>query len=234
MQGKDLPTTPVSETHNQQAYIDERHEVLDLPEQATEAEELPTEATGVPPFVESFSHNGTGSASSSAGNAVSAKETRANQRGDSPLPKRQALQPPPPTPTKRDASPSLSSQMKRNKVTGKGVEMLEKISFIFDTEYDHPDKVGFIQVRLAAPKAKKVPARKPPKKKDGDKNLSYAACSPEIQKGLRASRVAEWQKWRKFNAGVLFVCPRQSYLLKHCIKLNILIHLSSSVSNYSV
>ena len=35
-----------------------------------------------------------------------------------------------------------------------------------------------------APKTKKTPTRKPPKKKDGDKNLSYAACSPEIQRGL--------------------------------------------------
>ena len=34
-------------------------------------------------------------------------------------------------------------------------------------------------------------------------NLRFADCPPEIQAGLRKSRAAEWQKWRKFNAGVI-------------------------------
>jgi len=54
-----------------------------------------------------------------------------------------------------------------------------------------------------APKIKKTPARKPQKKKDGDKNLSYASCSPDIKRGLDQSRCNEWQKWKEFNAGVL-------------------------------
>jgi len=65
------------------------------------------------------------------------------------------------------------------------------------------EKVGFIQVRLAAPKTKKIPLRKPVKKKDGDKNLDFASCSPDIQKGLRHARAKEWQKWKQFNAGVI-------------------------------
>ena len=90
--------------------------------------------------------------------------------------------------------------MKRNKVTGKGVELLDKIAMFFDEDIKKDqERVGFIQVRLAAPKQKKVPARKPPKKKDGDKNLSYNSCSPEIQKGLRKSRAKEWQKWKRIQ-----------------------------------
>ena len=71
----------------------------------------------------------------------------------------------------------LTSHWKRTKVTGKGLEMLESIAYLFD---DDPDRPGFLQVRLMAPKARKKPARKPPKKKDGDKNLSYNHCSPDI------------------------------------------------------
>mgnify|MGYP003309443906 CR=1 FL=1 len=99
---------------------------------------------------------------------------------------------------------SLEQHWKRTKTTGKGVEMLEKMACLFDID-DQPDPelVGFLQVRLMAPKTKKTPTRKPQKKKDGDKNLSYASCSPEIQRGLDKSRCKEWQTLKKFNAGVL-------------------------------
>ena len=82
--------------------------------------------------------------------------------------------------------------------------MHKKIAYLFDADLqkDH-ERVGFIQVRLAAPKQKKISVRKPPKKKDGDKNLHYASCSPDIQKGLRHTRTKEWQKWKQFNAGVI-------------------------------
>ena len=82
--------------------------------------------------------------------------------------------------------------MKKNKVTGKGIAMLEKIGYMFD-ENDN-DRVGFLQVRLAAPKPQKTPARKPPKPKDNEKNLSYNACPPDIQAKLRQCRAKEWQK----------------------------------------
>ncbi len=48
--------------------------------------------------------------------------------------------------------------------------MLENISFIYFDD-DDTDRTGFLQVRLMAPKERKKAARKPPKKKDGDKNL---------------------------------------------------------------
>ena len=63
--------------------------------------------------------------------------------------------------------------------------MLEKIAYYFDEDLQKdPNRTAFIQVRLAPPKQKKIAARKPPKKKDGDKNLSYASCSPDIQKAF--------------------------------------------------
>ena len=54
-----------------------------------------------------------------------------------------------------------------------------------------------------APKPKKTPKRKPQNKKDGDKNLRYSSCSPDIQRGLDKARCKEWQTWKKFNAGVI-------------------------------
>ena len=99
--------------------------------------------------------------------------------------------------------------------------MLDKIAYLFDDDLqkDH-DRVGFIQVRLAAPKQKKIAARKPPKKTDGKKNLSYAACSPEIQKGLRHSRVKEWQKWKELNAGVILSRTELQGLLDEGVKVS--------------
>ena len=72
---------------------------------------------------------------------------------------------------RRDHSPSLATHMKRNKVTGKVVEMLEKSAYSFDDDsQEDSELVGFLQVRLAAPKQKKTPVRKPPKAKDKEKN----------------------------------------------------------------
>ena len=57
-------------------------------------------------------------------------------------------------------------------------------------------------MKLIAPNTKKV-TKKHMKAKDGDKNLAFASCSPEVQAGLRKSRVVEWRKWKQFNAGVI-------------------------------
>lgn len=82
------------------------------------------------------------------------------------------------------------------------------------------DRFGFIHVRLAAPKQKKTRVRKPPKKKHGDKNLSFASCSQEIQKGLRKPRAPEWQKSKQFNAGVLLSDEELQKLLGACVQVN--------------
>ena len=42
--------------------------------------------------------------------------------------------------------------MKRTKFTGKGVDLLEEIAYVFDEDLQNNlDRVGSIQVRLAAP-----------------------------------------------------------------------------------
>ena len=41
---------------------------------------------------------------------------------------------PPPSPTKREHSPTLISHMKKNKVTGKGAQMLEKMEYMLDDD----------------------------------------------------------------------------------------------------
>ena len=96
--------------------------------------------------------------------------------------------------------------------------MLEKIGNLFE-ENDN-DRVGFIQVRLAAGKPKKTPARKPPKPKDNEKNLSYNACPPDIQAQLRKCRAKEWQKWKEFNAGVILSKAELQELLDDGVKVN--------------
>ena len=87
--------------------------------------------------------------------------------------------------------------------------MVEKIAYMFDAE--DPQRTSFLQVRLT----KRATLRKPKvqRKKDGDKNLRYADCPPDIQAGLRKTRVEEWQKWQKFNAGVVLSTEEVKKLL---------------------
>ena len=128
------------------------------------------------------------------GQRAGAKELRA--RSPSPM-RRDPTRPPTACSSQKreadeEAHPPLSGHWKRNRVTGKGVEMVEKFAYLFDEDLlkEH-ERVGSIQVHLAAPKQKKVSFRKPPRKKDGDKNLHYASCSPDIQKGLKHTRAKE-------------------------------------------
>ena len=121
-----------------------------------------------------------------------------------------------------DESQSLASTTKKNKVTGKGVAILEKISnYLFDEDkMDENERVGLLQVRLAAPRKKKTPARTPPKPKDNENNLSYNACLPDIQAKLRQCRAKEWQKWKEFNAGVILSKAELQELLDDGVKVN--------------
>ena len=41
------------------------------------------------------------------------------------------------------------------------------------------------------------------KKKDGERNLHFPSCMPDVQAALRKTRGTEWKKWMKFNAGVI-------------------------------
>jgi len=214
MQGNDIPLTPVSETHEQQSFIDER--------EAPAKKKRTTEAAV--PQVELHSPRASPAASSSADTSMPvfpAKELRAKElRAPLSLAQQDALRDVPTSFKREAADEPYSSHLKRNKVTGKGVEILEKMAYLFDEDSKDQDRVGFIQVRLAAPRQKKTPARKPPKKKDGDKNLSFASCSPEIQQGLRKARVKEWQKWKEFNAGVILSRTELQELLDEGVKVS--------------
>ena len=75
-----------------------------------------------------------------------------------------------------------------------------------------------MQVRLVGPRPRKKAAQKPPEN-DGDKNLMYASCSLDIQAGLRKSRAEEWQKWKKFNAGVVLTKQELDDLLAEGVKV---------------
>ena len=41
------------------------------------------------------------------------------------------------------------------------------------------------------------------KKKDGERNLHFSSCPPEVQAALRETRHAEWKKWLSFTEGVV-------------------------------
>ena len=93
----------------------------------------------------------------------------------------------------------LTQHWKRTKTKGKGTDLVQKYAYLFEGVEDDFERTGFIQVRLTGPKEKRILARKP-RAKDGDKNLRYSNCSPEIQRGLDQTRAAEWRKWLTFPA----------------------------------
>ena len=41
------------------------------------------------------------------------------------------------------------------------------------------------------------------KKKDGERNLDFPSCPPDVQAALRDTRRTEWNKWVKSNADVI-------------------------------
>ena len=136
-----------------------------------------------------------------------AKELRADALTTSPVSfapssssvKRKELRAEPPA-TKPEERHSLNQALKRSKTTGKGADMVENIAMLLVGE--SVERTSFLQVRLVGPRPKKI-TKKTVRPKDGDKNLRYADCSPDIQAGLRKCRAEEWQKWQKYNAGVI-------------------------------
>ena len=62
----------------------------------------------------------------------------------------------------------LAQNFKKAKVTGKGVQMVERIAQLQYEDEEDQNRTGFLQVRLIGPKERKR-AKKVPKAKDGDK-----------------------------------------------------------------
>ena len=44
------------------------------------------------------------------------------------------------------------------------------------------------------------------KKKDGERNLHFPSCTPDVQAAVRETRRIEWNKWIKFNCFSRFLC----------------------------
>ena len=42
------------------------------------------------------------------------------------------------------------------------------------------------------------------KKKDGERNLHFPSCTPDVQAALRETRRTEWNKWVKFKASIIW------------------------------
>ena len=96
----------------------------------------------------------------------------------------------------------LASSLNQANVSGHVVNMIKRLSSLLALEErEIMQRVGCLQVWAGEAK-KRSTYKKPVRKQDGDNNLRFADCSPEIQEGLRKSRAAEWQRWRKLNAGV--------------------------------
>ena len=89
---------------------------------------------------------------------------------------------------------SLLETWKRNKVSGPGVEVLER-------SQDRQTLLAFLaNDRLEIPMAKKYVTKNDNKEARG-KTLNYEREDKEIREGLDISRRTEWEKWRKFVAG---------------------------------
>ena len=118
----------------------------------------------------------------------------------------------------RSDGTSLAQIWKKAKITGKGVQLLDKVAYYFeDDPTKDSDRVGFLQVRLVQGKEK---ARtKKQVKKDGDKNLRFKDCTPDIQEGLRKSRCVEWDKWTQFNAAVVMSKAEVDQLVKEGVTI---------------
>ena len=204
--------TPVAETSRQQNFVDERddraHSEPERDDRAhSEPEAMPIDEETNSDAEASLDEDETLKNIFDEYTKDEAKELRADALTTSPVPfapssssvKRKELRAEPPA-TKPEERHSLNQAFKRSKTTGKGADMVENIAMLLVGE--SVERTSFLQVRLVGPRPKKI-TKKTVRPKDGDKNLRYADCSPDIQAGLRKCRAEEWQKWQKYNAGVI-------------------------------
>ena len=96
--------------------------------------------------------------------------------------------------TKEQLEPS-SKQVRTAK---NGVETLQDVSCLFQKGHREHQRNGFLQMSMAGMRKKNN--KRVLKKKDGERNLHFPSCTPDVQ---AATRRTEWNQWMKFNAGVL-------------------------------
>ena len=159
----------------------------------SDEEVLPEPADGYPMTGESSSEE----------EEATAKELRARPKELRATPEKRTQEEP------EETSPNpLARELKRSKTTGKGVDLVQNIANLLAVDEDSKqdrERIAFLndrQYHLVGGRPRNR-SKKPVKAKDGDKNLRYSQCDPEIQKGLRKARAEEWKKWQKFNAGVI-------------------------------
>ena len=97
----------------------------------------------------------------------------------------------------------LERSSKQARTAKKGLETLQDVSYLFQKGHCELQRNGFLQVRMAG--MRKGNKKKVLKKMDGERNLHFPSCTPDVQAALRETRRTEWNKWLKFNAGVLLM-----------------------------
>ena len=95
----------------------------------------------------------------------------------------------------------LTRSVKQTRTTKAEFETLQDVSFQFQKGHCDHQRNGFLQVRMVG--MRQSNNKKQLKKKDGERNLHFASCPPEVQAVLRGTRRAEWKKWLNFDAGVI-------------------------------
>ena len=95
----------------------------------------------------------------------------------------------------------LERSSKQARTAKKGVETLQDVLHLFQKGHCEHQRNGFLQVRMGG--MCKSNKKKVLKKKDGERNLHFPSCTLDVQAALRETRRTEWNKWMKFNAGVI-------------------------------
>ena len=95
----------------------------------------------------------------------------------------------------------LVHSAKQSRTTKTGVETLQDVSYLYQKGHCEHQRNGFLRVRMVG--MRQSNKKKLLKKKDGERNLHFPSCPPDVQAALRETRHAEWKKWMNFNAGVL-------------------------------
>ena len=90
---------------------------------------------------------------------------------------------------------------KQARTTKKGVGTLQDVSSFFQKLLCEHQRNGYLQMRMIGTRHSNK--KKLLKKNDGDRNLHFPSCPPDVQAALRERRRAEWKKLMNLNAGVI-------------------------------
>ena len=95
----------------------------------------------------------------------------------------------------------LERSSKQARTAKKGVETLQDVSHLFQKGHCEHQRNKFLHVRMGG--MCKSNKKKVLKKKDGERNLHFPSCTPDVQAALKETRRTGWNKWMKFIVGVI-------------------------------